>query len=82
MIKRRSFLQGMMATSALASRVAAASNGDDIGEVQLRLGLLADIHITNRTQQPYFEKALRQMDEWKVDAVVACGDLANYGLKQ
>ena len=82
MIRRRSFLQGMMATSALASKVAAASNGDDIGEVQLRLGLLADIHITNRAQQPCLEKALRQLDEWKVDAVVACGDLANYGLKQ
>ena len=40
------------------------------------------IHITDRKQQPYFEKALRQLDAWKVDAVLACGDLADYGLKQ
>ena len=82
MLRRRSFLQGMMATSALASKVAAASGGDDIGEVRLRLGLLSDIHITDSRQQPYFEKALRQLDAWKVDAVLACGDLADYGLKQ
>ena len=86
MLKRRSFIQGVMATSAVASKVVrgvgAPDDGADIGEVRLRLGLLSDIHITDRKQQPYFEKALRQMDAWKVDAVLACGDLADYGLKQ
>ena len=82
MIKRRGFLQGMMATSAIAPKLASAQGAADIGEEQLRLGLLSDIHITNNTQLPYLEKTLRQLDEWKADAVLACGDLANFGLKQ
>ena len=82
MKKRRTFLQGVVATSALASRIASASDSADIGEERLRLGLLADIHITNSAQLPYLEKTLRQLDAWKADAVLVCGDLANYGLRQ
>ena len=81
MVDRRSFLCGAMAASALASKGVRAET-DGIGEERLRLGVLSDIHITDRKQQPYFEKALRQLDAWKVDAVLACGDLADYGLKQ
>ena len=83
MIGRRGFLG---ATGAFA---AAAVRGDvrppetqDIGEERMRFGVLSDVHITDRRQQPYFEKTLRQLDAWKVDAVLACGDLADYGLKQ
>ena len=85
MIGRRGFLGSTGAFAAVAGR---AARGDarppvaDIGEEQLRLGVLSDIHITDRRQQPYFEKALRQLDDWKEDAVLACGDLADYGLKQ
>ena len=84
MIGRRGFLG---ATGAFAAAVSSkAVEWDvaeaDIGEEQLRFGVLSDIHITDRKQQPYFEKALRQLDSWKVDAVLACGDLADYGLKQ
>ena len=82
MVDRRSFLQGVMAASAFAPGRAPASGEGGIGKEQLRFGVLSDIHITDRKQQPYFEKALRQLDAWKVDAVLACGDLADYGLKQ
>ena len=63
-------------------KMASASDSADIGEERLRLGLLADIHITDSAQLPYLEKTLRQLDAWKADAVLACGDLANYGLRQ
>lgn len=52
------------------------------GQVRMTFGVLADIHITDCAQLPYFEKALRKFDEWKVDAVLACGDLADFGLRQ
>ena len=54
----------------------------DIGYERMRFGVLSDIHITTSKQQPYFEKVLRQLDAWKVDGVLACGDLADYGLEQ
>ena len=81
MTGRRSFLCGAMAASAFAAKGVRAET-DGIGDERLRLGVLSDIHITDRKQQPYFEQALRQLDAWKVDAVLACGDLADYGLKQ
>ena len=52
------------------------------GRLRMTFGLLADVHVTDRTQLPYFEKALRKFDDWKADAVLACGDLADYGLVQ
>ena len=82
MVDRRSFLQGMVATSAVVPGMKSAADEGDIGDEKLRFGVLSDIHITDRRQQPYFEKALRQLDAWKVDAVLACGDLADYGLRQ
>ena len=84
MIDRRGFLGATGAFAAAVSSKAVDRDvaAPDIGEEQLRLGVLSDIHITDRKQQPYFEKTLRQLDAWKVDAVLACGDLADYGLKQ
>ena len=84
MIDRRGFLgaTGAFAAAVSSKAIDRAAAAPDIGEEQLRLGVLSDIHITDRKQQPYFEKALRQLDAWKVDAVLACGDLADYGLKQ
>ena len=82
MVGRRAFLQGAVAASAVAAGGGTAIGGDEIGEVKLRFGALSDIHITTTNQQSYFEKALRQLDEWKADAVLACGDLADLGLKQ
>ena len=84
MIDRRGFLgaTGAFAAAVSSRAVDGAAVAPDIGEEQLRLGVLSDIHITTSRQQPYFEKTLRQLDAWKVDAVLACGDLADYGLKQ
>ena len=87
MIGRRVFLG---ATGAFATVAGRAARGDarppeaarDIGEEKMRFGVLSDIHITTSKQQPYFEKALRQLDAWNVDGVLACGDLADYGLEQ
>lgn len=53
----------------------------DPGRERMRFGVLSDIHISTRRQLPYFEKALRKLDERKVDAVLACGDLADYALR-
>ena len=82
MINRRTFIGAtgaFVASSGAAARTAAAQ---DIGKEQMRFGVLSDIHIATTKQQPIFEKALRQMDAWKVDGVLVCGDLADYGLEQ
>ena len=82
MINRRTFIGAtgaFVASGGAAARTAAAQ---DIGKEQMRFGVLSDIHIATTKQQPIFEKALRQMDAWKVDGVLVCGDLADYGLEQ
>lgn len=50
--------------------------------IRLRIGVLADIHITSPEQQPVFEKTLRTLDAWGADGVMVCGDLADHGLLQ
>ena len=86
MIGRRVFLGATGAFATVAGRAARGGvrppEMQDIGEEKMRFGVLSDIHITTSKQQPYFEKALRQLDAWKVDGVLACGDLADYGLEQ
>ena len=87
MIGRRGFLGATGAFATVAGRVARADarpsvETREIGEERMRFGVLSDIHISTSKQQPYFEKALRQLDAWKVDGVLACGDLADYGLEQ
>ena len=87
MIGRRGFLGATGAFATVAGRgayenVRTPVDVRDIGDERMRFGVLSDIHITTSKQQPYFEKALRQLDEWKVDGVLACGDLADYGLEQ
>ena len=84
MIGRRGFIG---ATGAFAAAVSSKAAGKDvatpdIGEERMRFGAISDIHITTSKQQPYFEKALRQLDAWKVDGVLASGDLADFGLEQ
>ena len=82
MIGRRTFI-GSVGAFVASSKVAAQSAAVQyIGKEQMRFGVLADIHIATAKQQPIFEKALRQMDEWKVDGALVSGDLADYGLEQ
>ncbi|MBQ6007183.1 MAG: metallophosphoesterase [Kiritimatiellae bacterium] len=75
----------------LGAAVAAAGTGradgtavarEGLGAERLRIGLLADIHLTVEGHRAYFEKALRDFDKWKCDGVLICGDIADYGLQQ
>lgn len=77
---RRTFIAS--ATGAFATLgIKGFGANTDPGREVMRFGVLSDIHISTHVQQPYFEKALRKFDEWKVDAVLACGDLADYALR-
>ena len=82
MIGRREFLGAAGAFAAAAQGKIDNSTVQDIGDEQMRFGVLSDIHITTTKQLPYFEKALHQLDAWKVDGVLVCGDLADLGLRQ
>ena len=85
MQNRREFIGGFGAAFA-ATGIGGASAADflpaGLGEERLRIGLLADIHLTVEKHREYFEKALKAFDAWKCDGVLACGDLADYGLQQ
>lgn len=50
------------------------------GRPELSFGVLSDIHIGSRDSTGTFRKALRYYRDRGVDAVMICGDLANYGL--
>ena len=78
MVNRRSFLGGTAAFAAVGAWRAQAT--ESLGEVRMRFGALADIHIKTSTQQVFFEKALRKFDVWKADGVLVSGDIADYGL--
>jgi len=46
----------------------------------LRVGLIADLHVSDRNDTSDLKRALRLFDEKKADAVIAAGDLTEYGL--
>ncbi len=84
-LKRREFL-GVAAAFGAAGDARPATPGlaRDLGEARLRVGIVSDIHITNRTpgardSHEYFVKALRFFDAEKVDAVLVAGDLFTSG---
>ena len=82
MTSRRDFIGALGATGAFAAvGLKGGAEEVDPGRVRMRFGVLSDIHISTHRQLPYFEKTLRKLDEWKVDAVLACGDLADYALR-
>lgn len=74
---RRDFILSTAAFASLPS-----FRGFAADEPELRFGVLADIHVADEKQLADLEKALRQFDEWKCDAVLCCGDLADYGIRQ
>jgi len=78
-MKRRSFLG--LAAGAAACGFGGAAYGRDAGagKPNLRVGILSDIHVTHVTNAQWLEKALRQFDREKVDAVAITGDLALSG---
>lgn len=82
-LDRRGFLAMSAGFAALGLGGAERQRPDvSPGEAKMRFGVLADVHIATPEQVPYFERALRKFDAWKADAVLACGDLADYGLAQ
>ncbi len=79
MINRRDFL-GSAAVLAAAPGVAAPVPVLPKGQARLKIGLLSDIHITDRASCSDFEKALRTFDKWGADGVLCCGDIADWGV--
>ena len=92
-IPRREFLKGSFSTVGLAAfgggRLFAAPAGwRPVGDPLLVLGVMSDTHLrTRRSRKPtarwwpdtFLRAALEHFRAAKVDAVVHCGDMANYG---
>jgi hypothetical protein len=76
-IERRKFLMGAAAMPAVS--FAGGSEVKPSGVRRLRLGVISDIHITDAASTAPFEAVLRIFDRSKVDGVIACGDLTDYG---
>ena len=70
---RRGFLLG---AASLAGAPMLPGAGE---ERRLRVGVLSDIHVDGPKKAAWFEKALRQFDAEKVDAVLVSGDLTVHG---
>ena len=79
MLDRRNFL-GSAALFAAAPNVASSAPVVPKGPARLKIGLLSDIHITDRASCSDFEKALRTFDKWGADGVLCCGDIADWGV--
>lgn len=82
MTNRREFLGEIACLGAAFAATGATAARFSPGRERMRFGVISDIHIATAAQLPYFEKALRKFDSWKVDAVLACGDLADYAMVQ
>ncbi len=86
-MNRRQFVQGMVTTATVAAtgtvNAVAAELADD-PDVKLRVGVVSDVHIAIGAEMSWnntevWEKTLVWYRDQKVDAVVAAGDLADYG---
>ena len=79
---RRDFLKTSVAATALASMdfPALASKVKSYGKERLKVGILSDIHVTNKATKECFIKALNYFKERRVDAVMIAGDLINNGI--
>ena len=72
---RRGFLKGAAAFASMrASSLFAASRP------ALTLGVISDTHITDRESTLVLERTLRFFRDRKVDAVMICGDISDFGL--
>ena len=68
-------------TSAAVATAAAAMPAIAAESPRLRLGVISDIHLRGMSNADTYEKTLRWFDSCKVDAVLLCGDIADYGLE-
>lgn len=79
-ICRRGFLKTMVAGGAFAAAAPTLGAKKSVG-AGMKLGVLSDVHV-DRPDGIFlknFEKALRKYDKWGADAVLCCGDLADFG---
>ncbi len=74
---RRGFLKGSAAFAAAVGSYGFIPNRE---RPRLILGLIADTHIGTRESAATLERTLRFFRTRKVDAVMICGDLADWGL--
>jgi len=82
MQSRRDFLQNMTCAGAAFAAYGLPKDFNlRFGEEKLRFGVISDIHISTEAQQPYFKTALERLDALKVDAILACGDIADYAME-
>ena len=74
-IRRREFI-----LSGLAASCAALARADGVAQPALKFGVTSDVHVTdNGTQAERYEKALRLFKRRGADAVMVCGDIADWG---
>ena len=76
-LRRRGFLKGVASFAALGAPNLFAK---EKGTPSLTLGVLSDTHIGARESVATLEQTLRFFRGRKVDAVMICGDLADWGL--
>ncbi len=76
-INRRAFLHGVAATAGVAG--VSSCIAAKLGEPNLRLGILSDVHITKPGSEVYFIKALEWFRERDVDGVIIAGDITDHG---
>ena len=74
-MSRRDFILSSLA----ASLVAGCRTADLFGDSALRFGVVSDIHVTTPGTEARYEKALRLFKSRGADAVMVCGDLADWG---
>ena len=74
-VSRREFILSGLA----ASFVAGCRTMDLFGRPALTFGVVSDIHVTSTGTEARYEKALRLFKERGADAVMVCGDIADWG---
>ena len=79
-INRRNFIGGALA--AVSANARAVVDIGSLGKERMRFGVLSDVHVNIAGVKPHLEKTFRKLDSWRVDGILACGDLADLGLEQ
>ena len=74
-VSRREFILSSLA----ASFVAGCRSMDLFGRPALTFGVVSDIHVTSAGTEARYEKALRLFKSRGADAVMVCGDIADWG---
>ena len=74
-VSRRDFILSGLA----ASFVAGCRTADLFGRPALTFGVVSDIHVTSSGTEARYEKALRLFKSRGADAVMVCGDIADWG---